>query len=293
MVPASGSLTVDLDALAPAGSGGLLEAAPEGAQALAELPGESWLALGIGNAKGTLTKNVRGLGTLLGLAGGQGSSEGAGGLSSLVGSLLKPLQALAADTPQARSDFASWMGPVGLFASGSNLFELRGAVVIASNDASRSSAAVGKLSEALRKQGDTVHPLKLAGTEAAAEVLVQGLPVPLILAAGLDSAGQPKFVLGLAQPSVALALNPPSTLAGGARANAAAAALGEGIKPSLILEVPTLLALLEGLGLTEEEPIAGVLPYLRAATSVSGGAHSLPNGAERVKLVIGLAGSGG
>ena len=293
VVPASGSLTVDLDALAPAESGGLLEAAPEGAQALGELPGESWLALGIGNAKGTLTKDVRSLGTLLGLAGGGGSGEGAGGLSSLIGGLLKPLQALAADTPQARSDFASWMGPVGVFASGSNLFELRGAVVIASHDASRSRAAVGKLSAALRKQGDTVQPLTLAGTEAAAEVRVQGLPIPLVLAAGRDSAGQPEFVLGLAQASVALALNPPSTLAGGARANAAAAALGEGIKPSLILEVPTLLALFEGLGLTGDEPIAAALPYLRAATGVSGGARPLDNGVERVKLVIGLGGSGG
>ena len=52
------------------------------------------------------------------------------------------------------------------------------------------------------------------------------------------------------------ALNPTATLAGSERAQAAAHALGEGIQPSLIVEVPTLLALLEGLGLTETEQLA-------------------------------------
>jgi hypothetical protein len=294
VVPASGSLTVDLDALAGGESGGLFEAAPQGAQALTELPGESWLALGIGNAQsGRLRSDVRGLSKLLtGGAGGEGEAGG-GALQTLVSSLLKPLQALAADTPQARADFASWMGPVSVFASGSSLFELRGAVVIDSVDAASSKAAVGKLSAVLRKQGASVQTASVPGTDAAAQVALTGLPIPLVIAAGHDAAGQPKFVLGLAQSSVALALNPPSTLAGSAREEAAAAALGEGIKPSLILEVPNLLTVLEGLGLTETGPLAGIAPYLRSATMLSGGARSLGGGVQRAKLVLGLAGSGG
>ena len=294
VVPAAGSIAVDLDALGAGESGGLFQAAPEGAQALGELPGESWLALGIGNAQGgRLRADVRGLGKLLGLAGGEGAGAGGGALGSLVSALLKPLEALAADSARARADYASWMGPVSVFASGASLFELKGAVVIASLDAARSSAAVGKLSAQLRKEGASVQSLSVPGTEAAAQVSLAGLPLSLVIAAGHDAAGEPKFVLGLAQGSVALALNPPSTLAGSARANAAAAALGEGIKPSLILEVPNLLTVLEGLGLTESGPIASVAPYLHSATMLSGGARSLGGGVERAKLVLGLAGSGG
>ena len=98
--------------------------------------------------------------------------------------------------------------------------------------------------------------------------------------------------MGLGANSVSTALHPPSTLAGSERSSAAAHALGEGIQPSLIVEVPTLLALLEGLGLTETSS-AGVMGYLKAASMVSGGTRELGGGVERVKLVVGLTGSGG
>ena len=119
-----------------------------------------------------------------------------------------------------------------------------------------------------------------------------GLPLPVVIASGHDSTGQPVFVLGLGENSVTEALSPTSTLAGGERATAAAHALGEGIQPSLIVEVPTLLSVLEGLGLTESAS-STLTGYLRAATTVSGGARELGGGVQRVKLVVGLSGSGG
>ncbi len=57
--------------------------------------------------------------------------------------------------------------------------------------------------------------------------------------------------------------------------------------------VPTLVALLEGVGLTEEPALAKALPYLRALTTVSGGGHRLGNGVERFKLDVGLRPAGG
>ena len=56
--------------------------------------------------------------------------------------------------------------------------------------------------------------------------------------------------------------------------------------------MPTLLALLEGLGLTETGS-SGLMSYIKAATMVSGGTRELGGGVERVKLVVGLTGSGG
>jgi hypothetical protein len=75
--------------------------------------------------------------------------------------------------------------------------------------------------------------------------------------------------------------------------SAAAAALGEGIEPSVIADVPTLLALLESVGLTEDPSLKSIVPYLKAATSVSGGGHALGGEVERFKLALGLKQSAG
>lgn len=302
VTPEKSAVAVDLDVLSPSGAQGLLGSASEGAQALDALPGESWLALGIGNTQAALGANIGQLGTLLGSLGGASASSSSassgaagllsGGLGSLLKALLSPLQDLAANTPKAHADYASWMGPTGVFASGAGLLELRAGVVIASTDAERSKAAVGKLAAQLEGQGASVQPTTVAGTDEAASVGLQGLPLPVVIASGVDPTGQPKFVMGLGENSVTTALNPPSTLSGSERATAAAQALGEGIQPSLIVEVPTLMALLEGLGLTESGG-SGLTSYLKAASMVSGGTRELGGGVERVKLVVGLTGSAG
>jgi uncharacterized protein DUF3352 len=298
LTPAQNAVTVDLDVLSPTGSDGLLSSASAGAQALGALPGESWLALGIGNTQAALSANLGRIGSLVGSLAGESSSARtgsgllSGGLGSLLKALLTPLQALGANTPQARADYASWMGPAGVFASGAGILELRAGVVIGSSDAARSKAAVGKLAAQLRGQGASVQPTTVPGTEAAVSVSLQGLPLPVVIASGQDSTGQPSFVLGLGVSSVTTALSPTSTLAGSERETAAAKALGEGIQPSLIVEVPTLLALLEGLGLAEPGS-SGLTSYIHAATTVSGGARELGDGVEHVKLVVGLTGSGG
>jgi hypothetical protein len=60
-----------------------------------------------------------------------------------------------------------------------------------------------------------------------------------------------------------------------------------------VFSVPTLVALLEGVGLTEEPALSKALPYLRAITTVSGGGHQLGGEVERFKLTVGLRPAGG
>jgi hypothetical protein len=110
----------------------------------------------------------------------------------------------------------------------------------------------------------------------------------LNVAAGTSSGGTPVFVIGLGEASVAEALSPSGSLAGSPAHTAAASTLGEGIEPSLIFQAPTLLSLLEGIGLSEDPTLAKVIPYLRNVTTISGGGHELGNGVERYRLVIGL-----
>jgi hypothetical protein len=296
LVPSEGALALDADTLAsnsPGTTGGLLSSDPQSAAALGELPGDSWLAIGLGHLSTTITQDVqalRGLASVGGTPGGsgEGSSSGALNFKSLLEGLLTPLNALGANSAQAKRDFASWMGSAGMFGSGGSLLELRAAIVITSKNPALSRAAVSKLAAQLRRAGASLRPATIAGADAAVGVALNGLPVTLDVADGRASNGQTKFVMGFGEASVAAALNPPSTLAGAAPRGAAAAALGEGIQPSVILELPTLVSLLEGAGLTEDPSISAFVPYLRAATTLAGGGRPLGGEVQRFRLVLGL-----
>ena len=111
--------------------------------------------------------------------------------------------------------------------------------------------------------------------------------------AGRDSSGQAKFVIGLGEASAAEALNPSSTLGSAPSHQAAETTLGNSIQPNVMLDFPTLLSLLEGIGLTQDPTLAPVLPYLRSATTLDGGGYELSGEIDRYRLVLGLSQSGG
>jgi hypothetical protein len=209
----------------------------------------------------------------------------------LLKGLLLPVSALTASSEAARS-FRAWAGTAGLFASGSGLLELKGASVINSKSPALSRAAVAQLGAALRKSGASVQATSIPGTDAAVSAKVAGLPVVLDIANGRAANGQTKFVIGLGEPSVTAALSPSSSLSGAASTAAAASTVGEGIQPSVLVDFPTLLTLLESVGLNEDPTISALLPNLRSLTTVSGGAKPLGNGVERFRLVLELRSGG-
>ncbi|HMH47967.1 MAG TPA: DUF3352 domain-containing protein [Solirubrobacteraceae bacterium] len=297
LVPSGNSIAVDADALAagttPA-SGGLLSSSSEASRAMGELPGESWLAVGLGDVGSTLGSDVQALQGLASLGGSptgpSPEAQSSLNVKGLIEGILAPIRALGADTPAAKRDFASWMGSAGLFAAGTGLLELKGGVVIDSKNAALSRAAVGKLAAQLRKGGGSVQPASIPGTEAAVAARLRGLPVVLDIASGRSASGQSKFVIGIGEASVEAALNPSSKLSGAASYGATAAALGAGFQPSISVDFPTLLGLLEGIGLNEDPTISPFVPYLRSLTTLTGGGRSLGGGIERFRLVLGLQG---
>jgi hypothetical protein len=297
LVPSAASIALDADVLsagAATSQRGLLSASPEGAQALGELPGESWLAVGLGNVGATLGEDVNGLHTLASigsaLAGSGVAVKSSAGISvdGLLEGILAPLSALSANSAEAKHDFASWMSSAGMFASGSGLLELKGGIVIGSKNQALSRAAVARLGAKLRKAGGSVQAVSIPGTDASLAARLTGLPVVLDIADGRDANGHAKFVIGLGEPSIAAALNPSSTLSGAASRAAASSSLGEGIQPILSLDFPTLLGLLESVGLSEDPSVSPFVPYLRSLTTLAGGGKSVGAGVERFRLVVGL-----
>lgn len=288
LLASAGALTLDADTLAgPGTGGGLLTPDPEAAQALAALPGDSWLALGLGHLATGLQPDVAALKALASLLGNRASS-----LGTLLEGLLAPVEALGANTAQARSDFGGWPRSAGIFASGAGLLELKGAIVITSGDQTRSRAAVAKLGAVLAARGDTISNASIPGTEAALSARLRGFPLALDIAAGRGSDGTAKFVLGLGEASVRDALAPSGALANSATRAAATSALS-GALPSLIVQFPPLIGLLEGIGLTESPPLSSYLPYLRSVTTLSGGGLQLGGGIERFRLLLGLTQTAG
>ena len=283
----------------PGGAGGLLAPDPEGAQALNELPGESWLAIGLGHVGATLGEDAQGLEALSSLPStlSGGPPEGTAGLtiSGLLQGLVTPLRELGAPTAQARSQFASWMGSAGIFASGANLLELKAGCgdqleerhgFTRRRRRARRTAAQGRC---VRLDGDDRRAPKRRSEHG-----ITGLPVVLDIAAGARR-GRQREVRARRRRSVGQDGAGPAErrCPNSATRSAAAASLGEGIQPSLIVDFPTFLGLLEGVGLIEAPSLAKFVPYLRSLTTLAGGGHQLNGGVQRMRLVLGLAPAGG
>jgi hypothetical protein len=304
LIPSTTSIALDVDSLASSttsSSSGLLASAasPEGARTLSELPGESWLAAGLGNVGVTLGGDVQALHSLASLITSLGGADGSAesstsgfNIKGLLEGILTPLGALSSPGAPTQQAYLGWMSSAGIFASGNTVVNLRAGIVIGSKNPARSQAAIAKLGAQLSKTGSSVQSISIPGTDAAISARVNGLPVELDIANGRSSSGQTKFVIGLGEASVQDALNPSSTLSSAASSSTAASALGEGTRPSVIVEFAPLLSLLEGVGLSEDPSISKVVPYLRSLSTISGGGKSLGGGIERFHIVAGLQQSG-
>jgi hypothetical protein len=300
VIPSANQVALDLDTLPPtssssaggsgaSGSGssstesssGHSEAFGEGgAQVLRGLPGNSWLAVGIGDLGRSLGNGAQGLGALASL----GSAVSFDGID--FGKLLAPLSSRSLNVQR---DLLSWMGATGLYVSGSGFANLQAAVVITSKNPARSRAAVAKLAQAYREAGGLSSPTSIPGTETAVTVKLTGFPLTLTLAAG-----QGKFVAGLGPASIKEALDPQTTLGSAPSYGAAASSLGGGIEPSALIEVHTLSGLLESFGLNQAPGISGFASAIAPlGTVTAGGSESLSDGVKRARVVIGLQSSSG
>jgi hypothetical protein len=275
VTPTANSISIQGDVQSASGTTPLFGA--EGAKALGALPGTSWLAAGVGDTGANLPSAfalLQGVATF-------GSSTV---FSSIGGPSIEKLFT-ALDSPKAKlqQDFGSWAGAGGMFISGSGLFNLQAGLVIASKEPTASREAVAKLGALMKGAGATVANASIPGTDASISVKLQGFPAVIFVA---DGGG--KFVLGLGQQSVQGALTPSSTLSTSPAYATATSTLGGGIEPSLIVEFPTLLGFLEGVGLAQSESLAKILPYLKSLGTLTAGATS-QGGVQHFRVVLGLA----
>jgi hypothetical protein len=280
IVPEHGSLAIDVDLLtASAQAESTASNAAAGAATLVSgLPGNSWLAAGLGESGAHASHYLTLLGAIVPIA-------AKALLANLGGPALESLLAkLSAHPAAVQSLFSGWAGPAAAFAAGSQLLSIEAGLVIQSSSTAAARSAVGALGALLTSAGASVGHVNVPGAESALTVRIQGLPIALDIGAGAG-----KLVIGLGPESVQGALSPTSELSSSSLYSSASSSLSGG-KPSIIVDFPMALALIEGLGLSESPTIAPAIGYLRSLGTLAGSVQGLGSNVLRLHLVAGLQG---
>ena len=242
---------------------------PSGADELAALPGDAWLAIGFGDLGKSLGRIFGQLNQLAALGANGASFSGA----------LKRFRAQTGIDPQR--DLLSWMGSGALYGRGHGITDLGIVLTVKSKDPAKSHRAVGLIANALRKSGATVQAATVEGYDKAIALRLSSLPFPFIVAAGGD-----RFSIGLNPQAMTDVLHPSTTLGDSAQYGAATKALGSGIKPVFLLDTPTIVNLIESFGVGSNPSFARIKPYLDALGPLSAG---IEHDGDTTKVSLALA----
>jgi uncharacterized protein DUF3352 len=203
------------------GNGGGTAAAGSGASALAGLPGDAWLGLGVGELGRTVTGLIDRVSQSNGLA--------AVGIQAVLG------QAQSTLGLDIRRDLLGWMGDAGVFVTGAPGDQAQAALVVASKDPAATRRAVAAFEKLARGNGGSVSALHAAGVDQGFAVGRGGGKPDLLVAAAGD-----KFVLAGGRTALDQAISPDGRLGDAPAFKDAAAKLSSGVEPSFFLDVQKL-----------------------------------------------------
>jgi hypothetical protein len=225
----------------------------DAAGALASVPGDAWLAVGLGNIGGKLDD-------LIAQTGRSGALAGIG-IDVLLGQFRQE------SGIDIRKDVLSWMGDGALFVRGSAKGRVGGALVVRSKDPGRSAALIPKLAAYLRKQNVQVTDLHgVTGVDQGIGVKLNGAPEILAAAAGN------RFVVAVGRSSLQAALRPAGRLGANAAFRRAAGHLAGGIRPAFFFDIAPVLTLIDHSSKGNDPGFKKAEPYLRAFTVIVAGA---------------------
>jgi Protein of unknown function (DUF3352) len=253
----SASLGVD----APAGAGP--------GKILPELPGDAWAAFGTADLGGSVSRALEQFGQLGALGGVDIEQQ----LREQLGIDIK-------------RDVTSWMGDAGLFVSGSSLDSIGGGLVVEVKDRARAVAAVPRLARLAASAGELrVTPLRgISGVDAGFRLRSPQVPVPIDMGVTEDD----RFVVAAGSGAFEAAASPSERFGESAAFRDAARKLGDGYKPSIVVDMGPVRELVSGLGLDQAgETEKRVMKALEALTTVSAGGKR-EGEVSRGRLVIGV-----
>ncbi len=246
--------------------------AGKAADVVGGLPGGSFLALGLGDLGRQLSKALDGLRSF------SSSSSPAGGKQDVDAGLRKLQREAGIDV---QKDFLDWMGQSALFASGSSITDLGGALVVQSKDAAATKAALAKVKTLVAGGGLAPKDISGSGIDDGFSVTPAGAPVEVFAAQAGD-----RFVLAVNRSALDQALSPSAKLSDDDAFKTAADTLGDGLRPSFYLDFRKIAGLI-GLAAGSQPGYAQVRPYLDAITTLVAGSKR-DGSLSRSTLAIGV-----
>jgi Protein of unknown function (DUF3352) len=287
--PEVGALVQSLSAAVPKTIGAALQAQPDalkidgvslgtpktssngasGADMVASLPSDSWLALGFGKSGQALEGVLDGIGK-------------AGGITGVgVNALLSQFQQQTG--LDLRKDVLSWMGDAGVFVAGKGLPDLGGGLVIKTSDPAKTKRVIDVLRRLAGQQGGAkVRPLTAQGVDEGFTVQPQDGPRIDVALAG------EKFIVAVGAPgALKEAISPSQALSSAPAFTDAAGKLGDGLRPSFYLDFQQVVSLIEGF-VGNEPDFQKAKPYLDTFGAVVAGAKDEGDGVTRARFVVTL-----
>jgi hypothetical protein len=242
-----------------------------GADMVAGLPGDSWLALGVGKSGQALEGVLDGIGKAGGITGV--------GVNALLGQFQ---QQTGLDL---RKDVLSWMGDAGVFVAGKGLPDLGGGLVIKTSDPSKTKKVIGVLRRLAAAQGGTkVSDLHAQGVDDGFTARTTDVRVDVALAGEKFI-----FAVGAGNTDSALrrAISPGQPLSSTPAFTDAAGKLGDGLRPSFYLDFQQVVSLIEGF-VGNDGGFAKAKPYLDTFGAIVAGAKDEGDGVTRARFVVTL-----
>jgi Protein of unknown function (DUF3352) len=262
--PVSGALTASADSFDLEFVGGEGVETPE-SPLIGDVPGDSWLALGLGDLGETAKRTLEQLRD--------------SGIPNFEQGLSQVEQATGSSVDQ----LTDALGDAVIYVRGTKESNLNGALIMQSNDPDLTGRLLGQLQSLVQlgSQGG-VRPLQLDGGGTGFQIFdPTEIPQPVEIAQQGD-----KVVIGYGANSVAQSLAPGQTLADSPTFSSARGQVAD-LGTDLFLDFPAVFRLAESEGAKSEPGYLEAKPYIDALSYLVSGSGSKGDQAE-VKAVLGL-----
>lgn len=229
----------------------------------AGIPSDAWLALGNPGLGQTIENGMESM------------SDAAGA------SLEAVLGEFTAQTGfDLRHDFLSWMEDLRVYARGTGLLNLGGAVSIGSSDPAASRETVERLIGLALQQGMPSQQVEIAGIDSYA-IQIPGSPQRVIVVPG------DRVVIAFGEAAAEDALDPDEPLSDSGRFRSATDSLGEGMDAYFYLDVDPVQELVENFLPQSQEYVDEVKPWVDPIAHVIAGSK-FGDDSYLVRFVIGV-----
>jgi hypothetical protein len=260
--PVAGALTASANSVELEATGGSNGVDTPESSLIGDVPGQSWLALGIGDLGDNLSHSID-------------------QLKDQVPNFAAAQQQIEQATGSSLEQLTGALGDAVIYVQGTTQSTLTGALVVQSKDTALTSRLLNQLQGLLQLGSGAIKPLQLSGGGTGFQMSDPSLSQPIELAEQGD-----KIVIGYGAGSAEASFTPAQKLSDSPTFSAAQGQVSS-LGTDLFLNLQSIFALAESSGAKSDPQYVQAKPYLDALNYVVTGSGSSGDKAE-FKAVLGL-----